>query len=49
VNAPLFTFRVHFGDGETVDISAATPTGARVEAMRRFPSAIISKIKVVRS
>ncbi len=48
MNAPLLTFRVHMGNGGTLDVSAATPTDARIDAMRKHPGAVITKIKVVK-
>ncbi len=48
MSAPLLTFRVHFGSGGSVDVSAATPAGARIDALRRHPGEIITKIKVAK-
>ncbi|GAA2887774.1 hypothetical protein GGQ99_004741 [Aminobacter niigataensis] len=42
------TFRVHFADGTTVDVTATDPKGARTEA-EKVHSAHIRKIKVVRA
>ena len=41
------TFRVHFADGSTVDVVAATPKDARAE-VEKSHTAHIRKIKVVR-
>lgn len=47
-------YRVHFGDGTKVDVSAETALAARTAARARHPAgpeagkkAIISKIKIV--
>lgn len=45
--ADLRTFRVHFEDGETVDVRAVHPDDARDQASQRH-SGRIRKVKVVR-
>lgn len=41
-------FRIHFSDGDVVDVSAKTPNAARDEARSRKGGGIVSKVKVVR-
>lgn len=48
MSAKLLTFRVHFADGVTIDVDAATPTAARIVAEKKH-DAIVTKVKVVRS
>lgn len=47
MSAKLIRFRVHFADGTTVDVDAATPTAARISAQGKN-DAIVTKVKVVR-
>lgn len=44
----MTTFRVHFTDGDVLDVSASTPTSARDEARKRKGGGIISKVKVLK-
>jgi len=44
--APV-TFRVHFEDGQTLDVIAATPDEARRIAAKRIKG-VIGKVKIVR-
>jgi hypothetical protein len=41
-------FRVHFLDGDVVDVTAGSPTAARDIARERKGGGIVSKVKVVR-
>lgn len=41
-------YKVHFEDGEKVEIDAETPKGASEQALQGRPSSRIAKIKVVR-
>lgn len=42
------TFRVHFTDGDVLDVSATSPTAARDIARKRKGGGIISKVKVLK-
>lgn len=44
----MTTFRVHFTDGDRIDVDAATTTAARDQARDGKGGGIISKVKVVR-
>lgn len=43
-------FRVHFADGEKIDVQAATVEAARKSAIKQHPTgdSIVTKIKIVR-
>jgi hypothetical protein len=45
--ALMARFRVHFDDGQALDVQAETPAKAREEARRRRPGNIL-KVKQVR-
>lgn len=42
------TFRVHFHDGTSVDITAANSLIAERDARKRHPGGFVKKIKLVR-
>jgi hypothetical protein len=42
-------FRIHFADGEKIDIDAETPAAAAKEAGRRRPGVPVLKTKLVRA
>lgn len=41
-------FRVHFSDGDAIEVTAETPTAARDEARKRKGDGQITKVKKVR-
>lgn len=42
------TFRVHFHDDFSLDVTAATSVAAKAEAERRRPGSLVKKIKILR-
>lgn len=44
----VLTFRVHFTDGDVVDVSATSPNTARDIARDRKGGGIVSKVKVLK-
>ena len=44
----MTTFRVHFTDGDVIDVVSPTPTTARDEARKRKGGGMISKVKVLK-
>lgn len=44
----MTTFRVHFTDGDVIDVPAPSPTAARTIALERKGDGFISKIKVLK-
>ena len=44
----MTTFRVHFTDGDVLDVDAATPNSARDVARERKGGGIITKVKVLK-
>lgn len=46
--AVLNTFRVHFHDGDSLDIDAAAPMIAEARARKQRPGSFVKKVKLVR-
>lgn len=44
----LKTFRVHFHDGNSLDIDAAAPMIAEARARKQRPGSFVKKVKLVR-
>ena len=44
----MTTFRVHFSDGDVLDVDATTPATARDIARTRKGGGIVSKVKVLK-
>lgn len=44
----MTTFRVHFTDGDVIDVSAPTPAAARDIARKRKGGGMVSKVKVLK-
>lgn len=49
MTSALITFRVHFIDGDQIDVDAATPNSARDIARKRKGGGIVTKVKRVRA